>query len=490
VLLDARNVPQGTNVEVEICVIGAGAAGISLALELAGRPYRVCLLESGGLEPDPASQALYRGRVFGRSYFSLDSARKRRFGGSTNCWDGLCRPLDPIDFEARDWVPHSGWPFEAQELRPYYERAQEVCRLEGFDYEGARWASQARPLLPFEDGALETRVVQRAPSRFGAIYREAVRGAANVHTYLFANVVELLANEEGRAVERARVACLDGNRFSVRARLFVLATGGIENPRLLLASKRVQPAGLGNQHGQVGRFFMEHPHLISGALLPSGPRLPLGLYQEHPAGRANIAGLLTASDATLRRERTLSFASFPAQRAELPEFEVALARVIGEMDTGPGGPAGGAYFLMNVCEQAPNPESRVRLIEERDALGMPRVQLEWRLSSIDKRSLRRAHEILARELGRAGLGRLQIMLSEDDHRWPEELGGGRHHMGTTRMHRDPRQGVVDRNARVHGLANLYVAGSSVFPTCGAAPPTLTLLALALRLADHLKERMR
>jgi choline dehydrogenase-like flavoprotein len=489
-LVDARSIPQDSTVETDVCIIGAGAAGITLALECAGRPFRVCLLESGGLEPDAATQALSRGRVFGRAYYRLETARDRRFGGSTNSWQGICRPLEPGDFEARDWVPHSGWPFGAEMLRPYYERAQERCRLEDFDYDAERWASAERPLLGFEGDVVESRAFQIAPIRFGEIYRKDVTKAQNVDTYLFANVVELEASESGRIVERARVACLTGNRFSVHARHFVLATGGIENARLLLVSNRVQRAGLGNAHDLVGRFFMEHPHVISAALLASSARIPLDFYRARPVSRAEVAGFLTLSEGTRRRERMLSFGCFPPQDAELPEFEVSLARVIREMDGRPGAAAQRAVLWMGVGEQAPNPESRVRLTDERDALDMPRVQLEWRLGALDKHSLRRGHAILAREFGRAGLGRLQLLLGEDDHRWPPELSAGRHHMGTTRMHADPRRGVVDARGRVHGLGNLYVAGSSVFPTSGSAPPTLTLVALAMRLADDLKERLR
>jgi choline dehydrogenase-like flavoprotein len=239
----------------------------------------------------------------------------------------------------------------------------------------------------------------------------------------------------------------------------------------------------------VGRFFMEHPHVLAGALLPSSAALSLDFYRARPAGRAQVAGYLTGSDTLRREERILAFSAFLAQDdVPLPDFERALAPLVREIDGREAEPARRAVFFMNELEQAPNPSSRVRLSDERDALGVPRVQLEWRLSGIDKLSIRRSHLILGRELGRAGLGRFQIMLSDDDHHWPPELGGGRHHMGTTRMHRDPRQGVVDPDGRVHGLANLYVAGSSVFPTSGAANPTLTVVALALRLADHLKAR--
>ncbi len=488
-LLDARSVPESGRVETDVCVIGAGAAGITLARELSGAPFRVALLESGGFDPDPATQALYRGRVYGRRYFTLDSCRSRQFGGSTNCWQGLCRPLDPIDFEAREWVPHSGWPFPAAALEPFYVRAQQVLRLEAFLYEAARWATPERPPLPFLGDAIESRVFQVSPTRLGEVYRDEILRAPNVDTWLFANVVEIETDPEARRVEAVRVATLGGRSFPVQARLFVLATGGIENARILLASSRAQSQGLGNGHDLVGRFFMEHPHVVAGAFLPSSRDVSLAFYRAHDTGRVKLAGYLTGSDSLQRAERLLGFSSFLAQDAPLPGFEQALSRVVGEADGARGAPAPRAVFFMNEIEQAPNPSSRVRLGEERDALGMPRVRLEWRLSAIDKLSIRRAHVLLARELGRAGLGRLQLMLSDDDHQWPPELGGGRHHMGTTRMHVDPKQGVVDETGRVHGVANLYVAGSSVFPTGGAANPTLTLVALALRLADHLKERM-
>ncbi len=488
-LLDARTVPRNRPVETDVCVIGAGAAGLTLARELAGAPFRVALLESGGFDPDPATQALYRGLVHGRGYFTLDGCRSRQFGGSTNCWQGLCRPLDPIDFEARSWVPHSGWPFRAETLAPFYARAQEVLRLEDFAYDAARWAAPGHPPLPFASDAIESRVFQVAPTRMGELYRDEITRAENVDTWLFANVVEIEADAEARTVPSVRVATLDGNAFPVKARVFVLATGGIENARLLLASNRVQKAGLGNGSDLVGRYFMEHPHLVAGAFLRSGSEVSLSFYRARNVGRVKLAGYLTGSDALQREERLLGFSSFLAQEAPLPGFEQALGRVVHEGDVAGGEPAPRAVFFMNEIEQAPNPSSRVRLGEERDALGMPRVRLEWRLSGIDKQSIRRAHVILARELGRAGLGRLQLMLSEDEYDWPPELGGGRHHMGTTRMHADPEQGVVDAQGRVHGIANLYVAGSSVFPTGGAANPTLTLVALALRLADHLKERM-
>ena len=487
-LNDARKVPDGTLIETDVCIIGGGAAGISMAQQWAGSSLDVTLLESGGLVADPGTQALNRGRIFGRSYFRLDEARSRRFGGSTNCWHGMCRPFEAFDFEERDWVPGSGWPFGLAELRPHYERAQRVCGLAAFDYEADRWTLAGEPPLPFMDDAIESRVFQIAPRRFGSLYKRALERARNINVQLNANLVELETDPDARRVERAQVATLAGGRFAVRARHFVLATGGIENARLLLASRGTRQAGLGNEHDLVGRYFMEHPHLVAGGWLPSSASIPVGFYRARAAGEIHVVGLLTPSQRAQREERILSFASFLAQDAELPEFEDLLARFIAEMDGAPE-PASRALFFMNELEQAPNPLSRVRLIEERDALGVPRVQLEWRLSPLDQRTLWKGPRLLARALGRAGLGRLQVLIEEDDHSWPTGLGGGRHHMGTTRMHADPKRGVVDANCRVHGMANLSVAGSSVFPTSGSANPTLTLIALALRLAEHLTREL-
>ena len=165
-LIDARSLESGSVREADVCVVGAGAAGITVARELAGGPLRVALLESGGFEEDGASQELYRGRVHGRSYFTLDATRTRRFGGSTWCWHGLCRPLEAADFAARDWVPESGWPFGLDELRPFYRRAQEVIGLDAYDYGAERWAGEG--LVPFDLGdAFESRVLQVSPRRFG-----------------------------------------------------------------------------------------------------------------------------------------------------------------------------------------------------------------------------------------------------------------------------------------------------------------------------------
>jgi choline dehydrogenase-like flavoprotein len=335
-----------------------------------------------------------------------------------------------------------------------------------------------------------SRCFQLAPTRFGTVYRDELVKAPNVTTFLHANAVEFETNEAARQVERVRVATLDGGQSFFRARRFVLAAGGLENPRLLLASRRTQEVGLGNGHDLVGRFFMEHPHVFGGMLLVANADRNLALYQRRSQGAFETMACLGIPGAVLERERMTNVVTWVARPEEPQEIERALGPAIHEIDAargnGGGESAPSLFVLDNECEQVPNPESRVSLGPERDALGMPQLRVAWRLSESDKRGLLKAHALLAQEIGRAGVGRMRLTMSRDAE-WPDWLRGGNHHIGTTRMADDPRHGVVDADCRVHGIENLFVAGSSVFPTAGASNPTLTLLAMALRLADHLKQ---
>ena len=497
---DARALPDGIRLEADVCIVGGGAAGIALALELRDSPLRVCLLESGGHDYDPDIQDLARGHVAGRRYYKLHTTRLRLLGGSTNHWGGKCRPLDPIDFAHRPWIPHSGWPLDRAQLDPYYRRAQRLCRLGPFEYEPAYWEEAlGTRVWPFDSEVLRTRIFLLRPLPFGRAYRRRLERAENVDVYLHASATGFELDAAGERVAAVEARALAGRGFRVGARRFVLAAGGIENPRLLLLSNGRRPAGLGNQHDLVGRFFMDHIWCPWGRIRLSDPRPPARLYRDPPASRevAVHAGL-SFTEAVMEAESLSNFATIPLlEEPAQPGVEgigAPLAAEISEMDRADraagDGSAAGAVLLRNYFEQVPDPESRVTLADDRDALGQRRIRLRWRLGEIDRRTLRRAHEILAAELGRLGLGRLRLEVTDDLAEWPPTTIGGHHHMGTTRMSRDPRRGVVDADCRVHGVPNLYVAGSSVFPTSGYANPTLTLLALAIRLADHLKARGR
>jgi len=458
--VDARSLPADERLDADLCIVGAGAAGIVLALTLAGAGRHIILVESGDLTPDPATQDLYRGQSVGLPY-ALGASRLRYFGGTTNHWQGACRALDAPDLAVRDWVPHSGWPFPRSVLDPYYERARPLCDLAPAPatVDDLR-AAGGRPIS--WSGPLETAVWQMSPpTRFGEKYRAALEAAPGLTVLLNANLIGLATVADTSAVALARCGTLTGSRFAIAAGRYVLACGGIENARLLLLSGGGDPHGLGNRHDLVGRCFMEHPRDRSYTLVPY-ERTPMAFYVMHDTGRGPVMGRLALSEEAMRREHLLnmSITLFPPRR----NYLVRRRRI---------------RLLINL-EQAPDPDNRVTLGAQRDALGLPKVQLEWRWREADQRNLERLRGVLGRELGR--LGRLVSAPVPPD-------PNAHHHLGTTRMHRDQRQGVVGVHGRVHGLANLFVAGSSVFPTGGYANPTLTIVALALRLAAHLRARL-
>ena len=353
------------------------------------------------------------------------------------------------------------------------------------------------------------------PTRFGEVYRDDVARATDITAYLGANAVDLETLTPPAQVSGVRVACLSGSGFRVKARVFILAAGGIENARLLLMANSVQPAGLGNSHDQVGRYFMEHLYLDRAATILARDGSISDFYTSgHWSGGRRVRGILGLSPDLQRRERLTNYCAVldvepprwagrvwrsllralrrgPASAGVLAHLRTDLIRtaVAARLNIAGREPSVRRYLVKNVMEQAPNPESRIVLGSDRDQVGCPRVVLRWRLTAIDKRTAHRAHEILEEDLGRAGIGHLRSELGKEGDPWPSTLRGARHHMGTTRMHADPRRGVVDADCRVHGIANLYIAGSSVFPTSGSANPTLTVVALALRLAEYVRHRL-
>lgn len=513
--VDARTVSDGVRIDADVVVAGAGAAGITIAVELAGKGISTVLLESGGLERNSQTNELNVGAAAGLPYLPLEDTRSRFLGGSTNCWGGRCRPFEREDFQPRTWVHASGWPITYDHLVPYYERAGSAFRLGSRDFDpGSFERSNGDPrtrLLPFDSGRIVNEIHQfSGPARFGELFRPTLQTSTNIRCFLHANLVGIETDANATTVESVRVATLSGRRFNVCPRVLVLALGGIENARALLLPSPSAPKGVGNPYDQVGRYFMEHPSFRSGLFTraASGPSLAFydSTYNEGfaPGGVSAAASFaLTAAvqqEEELLRNRMLLYTTFAGE--ENPGREAA-RRLIGRA-------RGGRRFtgrdiatfarhapqvatgvvarrlnrlarkthLFTIVEPEPNPESRVTLTDERDALAVNRVQLTLRLTGRVERTLTRAQQILSDELRTIGAGELAF---DDDRR----LDWCCHHMGTTRMSSDARHGVVNDNCRVHGVQNLYVAGSSVFPTGGSDMPTYTIVALAIRLADHL-----
>ncbi len=522
-ITDARLVqPAGAVLEADVCIVGAGAAGITLAREFVNSKLRVILLESGGMQPNNATQELYSGSNVGDKYLDPAVCRLRYFGVTTNHWGGWCVPLDAIDFEQRANFPYSGWPFDRSYLEPWYRRAHEVCQIGPFDYAPVHWGLDPKRIpQPFTGPHFSCGILQMSPpTRFGEVYGPMLRAATQVSVYLNANVVRLVTNESYREVREVLVWTLQGQHFSVRARRFVIASGGIENARLLLASGP-ESRGLGNDRDLVGRFFMTHIQYHGAEILVSDARANFD-FDTGPNGAT-----YTAFGPAHRFVANFGLTPSAMQRFSLPSFKfrqtyaltpltegvTAAMRVLEVKDDWEGirrdldtivrdlhrhptfeerpafsreGQPLGRVLLTCQSEQLPNPNSRVRLGTERDALGMPKIVIDWRLTAADRDNAATTLRLFGAEVGRVGLGRLRSYFLETDVAWPSTLFGDQHHTGTTRMHPDPAQGVVDPNCAVHGVENLYVAGSSVFPTIGGGNPTLTITALALRLADRLK----
>jgi choline dehydrogenase-like flavoprotein len=529
-IVDARDIPKGKVISSDICILGAGVAGLTLASELRNLKYRVSLIESGGLEPDKAAQSLFWGENIGHPYYPLDTTRVSGYGGTSHRWlinlpNGQLgvriRCMDPIDFKKRAWVPHSGWPFGKSDLDPYYHRAHMTCRIGPYGYQAAGWEDAEAPCLPFKNGPVETTIFQFAERKtFHEGLRDLALGADNIKHYIHGNGVEIITDEHACQCTEIKVACLNGKHFYIKAQLYILAMGALEIPRLMLLSNKVQKHGLGNQHDLVGRFFMEHPHLWSGIYIPADEKAArsTGLYRLHDKDGTPIMGKLTVGEQTQKKEKLLNYSvsihpEVTAPRPNIaPRYKVTSWPVIqfAEVQTPPQEPTvlkhlingprqimrqvrrkmklPATFFKLNhMTEQSPNPQSRIRLSNEPDPLGRKRIQLDWRLTPADMRSIIRSQEIIDTELRRAGLGRLRMEArGEDDVHGVE---GGWHHMGTTRMHTDPKQGVVDADCRVHSVPNLFIAGPSVFPTCGYANPVLTIVALSIRLADKIKTLM-
>ena len=506
---DARHLENGTLIEGDICIVGAGAAGISMALEWINSSHKVILLEGGGFDYDEQVQELYAGKTTGQKYFPLKSIRLHYFGGTTGHWAGWCATFDEIDFKKREWIPLSGWPITLSDINSFYPRAQNYVELGNDDYTVAHWQQKDPTLkpLPLNENKVWSKMWQFSPpTRFGTAYKDPIVNAPNIHLYTYANLVDIVADENVSSIREVTVRNHAGKQHRVRAKYFILACCSVQNARILLAANKQAKKGLGNDYDHVGRYFMEHLEIKTSSLWLADPA-DVNLYRMNfgvTKARAELAisEKMQAAYKILNGTSSLSPLEFAAnQRAFIEVWQDekdAMDKSIEKLNENRKAanlaiPKGfKAYQLFTRMEQAPNPNSRVTLDSEKDALGMPRANLNWELTQFEKNSLRGINTIIGQEVGRASMGRVKMydyLQDENDESWPSFAGGGWHHMGTTRMSDDPKTGVVDRNCKVHGISNLFVAGSSCFVTAGAVNPTLTLIALTIRLSDHLKQRL-
>jgi choline dehydrogenase-like flavoprotein len=494
--IDANQPDDGSVFESDICIVGAGAAGIAASIALADKGWSVGVLESGGLEFDRATHELCAGPIIGDAY-PWEMARMRFFGGSTNHWGGQCRRLSEIDFEKLPWVADSGWPFAKAELDPYYDRALEIVDIPA-GYERVENVvddiAEYPPLLgPLTDSFAPIVWLKSPPTRMGIKYRRAISASGRIRCYLRANAIELIPDEQGRTIRRLEARTLQGRQLSFRARVFLLCAGSIENARLLLLSSSVDPRGIGNAHDLVGRYFAEHcVQSLKRRMILAAPAGKRGFQEEHLQRRARKAGLpvthvlfgFAATERLRRRHSLLGFSLGMSRGGKLdPErMEDAVAALLASEPPSAADPREAhGYDVWIMAEQAPNPNNRLYLVQEKDALGLRKTALDWKVTEADRRNMLQGMRLFSRDLARSGNGRVRVP-SLDDFEGPFLVG---HQMGTTRMSADPRKGVTNPYGRVHDIANLFIAGSSVFPTYGYVNPTLTLLGTTLRTVDHI-----
>jgi choline dehydrogenase-like flavoprotein len=546
-ILDSHELPDGHALQADLCIVGAGAAGISIALDLLDSGFSVLLLEAGGTRFEDASQALYQGSVADeRLHSPPDRYRQRRFGGTTTIWGGRCMPLDAIDFERRDYVAHSGWPLGRDELLRYYPRANRLCEAGAFAYTaGDAFHRPLRPMLArLESPHFSTDTLERfsCPTDFGRRYGHSLAASDRIRVVLHANVTSIRLDEAGHRVTGLEVRNLRGRRFEVKARRTVLAAGGLEVPRLLLASRDVQPAGIGNGYDVVGRYYMCHLAGTIGRLKVDGPqgnawhgydvsdegiycrrRLALRPETQRSERIGNFIARLHHPRITEPEHRNgvlslLYLAKFliPYEYGKRlhggePATPVTWLRHVRNVVADPFETAGFAWHMLRDrkfadrkfpsivirsranlfsldfhAEQEPNPDSRVTLGASLDALQVPRLHVDWRYGPADVRTVTRALELLREDVRSSGVGSFDYDPESVELEMTRYGAYGGHHIGTARMGTDPRSSVVNADCRVHDVDNLYIASAATFPTSSQANPTLTVVALALRLAAHLR----
>jgi len=543
-IIDARQLPAGSRLESDVCLIGAGIAGIVTALELGRQGHPVLLIEAGGWRPDSLLRSAQRGDVRQTEHEPLEDVSARRLGGALALWGGRLLPLDESDFQPNA-ARAERWPISRQDLDPYYLRANEVLGGGAYEYSADAALPHAEPLLlgPASAHIDETKLWRWGPPTRYHHFAKALQQSTNVRLVHHCLAREIVTNADGDLATVVRAAAAPGQNLELRAKTFVLTGGGLEITRLLLASRGVQKDGLGNEHGQVGAGYLTHPvgEVCRLQVAPAHARrlcsfertrdsvygrrflcFSEAIRQKRALPNINITfwspdahdpahgdGVLSAYAMTKRflLTRGLTDKVAGAQRSNLGRAPATARHLKNILSTAPATlsalsvwcrqrwlcdrqiPAlirsgkSGLVRLRLDAEQRRDPGNFVRLSDDLDEFGVPRLKVSYRVNETDRRAYYDALKLLQQEITRRAQGTLDLPSLEDFMAIP--LGDGTHQMGLTRMSHSPQDGAVDPDGRLHGCKNVYLASSAVFPTAGAAPPTLTIAALAFRLADHL-----
>ena len=456
----------------DYCIVGAGPAGITLAINLAKQKKTVLLAEGGGLNWQRDASRTLQGQVIGDEYFSLENSRLKLFGGTSGHWTGMCRPLDDLDFKFLD----NHWPITKKDLEPFLEESCKILEIPN-KFEDR--------LLSSTHGIKSIDFQFSPPVRFGSKYFKAIKESENIYVSLNSNLVNLEFNN--KTIKTACFKSFNKRSAYVNAGKFILTTGGIENSRLLKWINKVNNFNLLPKNTPIGNYWMEHPHYKVGEALvdrrwadkyislSSDIRKNFGIYNagirfEQLGDQGSVAlikDLMCVAPVTGKRIAKL--------------FEKNLVC---------------AGTIRSAWEQEPLHTNRVELsLDKKDIFGIPNTMLYWKKSENDFYTIQKTMFLINNWIMNQGHGRLKLdawITNKEQYPKYDELGGigyhhigGYHHMGGTRMGNNHYDGVVDKNLKIFGKDNLFICGSSVFPSSGHANPTLTIIQLSLRLAEHL-----
>jgi choline dehydrogenase-like flavoprotein len=523
-LSDLEEFDDDVTCQGDVCVVGGGAVGLVVAVQLSRMGKRVILLEGGGVGLEERSQALHRTITAGHPAKRKDFGRYRVLGGTTIHWAGGVVPLNPIVFEDRAWVTDAKWPFTIAELDPYHLKAYELIGLENVELDDSKiWRKiGVDPDLGPDLGMMLTRWTPRR--NFARVFKKEIDGPGNLRAFVHANVTGFSLDETGQKITSVKARSFNGKQITVNAKSVVLACGTIEIARLLL-----QPSGNDvpypwQANPWIGRGFIDHIDRNAGTVeildksafhkifdsvivnrLKYSPRINLNTDVQRKQGTLDIAANFNFESMTLQHLVNIKYfiwsiidGRMPDQIWRLPIHVMAVMKITFPiafrylMDHRLYKPASGTVYLRLTSEQIPNPASCVRLVDEKDELGMRRIEVDWKFDGREIRTFAIFSRLIRDAMRERGIAEITLDpdLENESQAYFEKVVDGNHHMSTARIGNTADEGVVDSDLRVHGTENLYVAGAAVFPASGFANSTLTSLALGLRLCDHLERISR
>lgn len=524
-ILDANEFEKSTELVADFCILGGGVAGVVLANELLKNSDKnIIVLESGGEFFDERTQELYKANSIPPFFPDTTVSRLRMLGGSSNHWENSIERFSPIDFEKREWISDSGWPIEYADLVKHYPAAEQYCNVQNGEYDFSFWNQYIKSTDIFENSPHFSTVVSKSPNyptQFFEDHGSKLVESPKVKIVQNANVIDIAYSDLDEHVESVTFRTFSETRHMVRATTFIMCFGGIENARMLLTFNERYENKLGNQNDNVGRYFMEHPTIRAAQLIPFKEKLVGQFYEGAQIGDIHIRGRAYLNDEAQRQYQTNNLRAYFIKQSKLILSDgVSSSHIIadsltdGEVPEDFGGHLLntlkdidhiaesffkkkldtsvfdsvhelGGYQILAMIEQTPDRNNRITLSNSKDSLGIKSVDIKFHVTQEDKNWAWKTLTLLSQDPGIQSVGRLRLLKERESRIWESQLGYGQHHIGTTKMGNTSQNGVVDSSLKVFGTKNFYISGSSVFPTGSHVPPTLTIVALSIKLAQEL-----